>query len=127
MGQVPIEFKWKSGGTSVYVAGSWDGWQDKIKLNHNVDGSFLATIDLRPGEHQYKYIVDGAWRQDSTKKECVSDNLGGYNNILTVESKYCHLGNIIWLQFVPKGASYGYKSDCNIHFPMKIQFLAFFL
>ena len=32
----------------------------------------------------------------------------------------------VWLNFVPKCASYGYNLDCTIRFPGKTQFVAFF-
>lgn len=42
-------------------------------------------IDLQPGSHQYKFIVDGQWRHDHTAPT-VLDNLGNVNNCITVQA-----------------------------------------
>jgi hypothetical protein len=42
------------------------------------------AVNLPPGSHQYKFIVDGQWRHDHTAPT-VLDNLGNVNNCITVQ------------------------------------------
>jgi len=41
---------------------------------------------LKPGIYQYKFIVDNLWKHDP-KKPKVSDNQGGFNNIIEIFTK----------------------------------------
>jgi 1,4-alpha-glucan branching enzyme len=49
------------GGNEVYVTGSFNAWQGKILMYPNEDGEFTLLIDIPPGTHHYKYIVDQEW------------------------------------------------------------------
>ena len=43
---------------------------------------------LAPGIYQYRYIVDGAWQEDPSNSEQVSNFSGGFNSILRVEEQH---------------------------------------
>lgn len=47
-------------------------------------GDFVTIIDLAEGEHQYKFYVDGEWKNDPSSK-LVEDNSGAKNNMITVK------------------------------------------
>ena len=60
---VPIAFRWHHGAQrEVYVVGSFSNWQTKIRLTREDDGSYGTVVQIVPGIHQYKFIVDGEWR-----------------------------------------------------------------
>jgi len=61
---VPTAFKWSGGGDRVFVTGSFNNWQGKIMMHKNEDNpqEFVLVIDIAPGLHQYKFIVDDDWR-----------------------------------------------------------------
>lgn len=61
---VPTAFKWSGGGERVFVTGSFNNWQGKIMMHKNEDNpqEFVLVIDIAPGLHQYKFIVDDDWR-----------------------------------------------------------------
>ena len=49
--------------TSVFVAGSFNRWNPREHpLRRNRAGQWVGVLDLDPGEHQYKFVVDGRWR-----------------------------------------------------------------
>ena len=54
-------FKWPGAGRKVFVAGSFDNWKNKIRLDRTVSGH-IDIINLKKGLHEYKYIVDGEWK-----------------------------------------------------------------
>lgn len=47
-------------------------------------GDFVTIIDLPEGEHQYKFCVDGEWKNDPGSK-LVEDNNGIKNNLIAVK------------------------------------------
>jgi 1,4-alpha-glucan branching enzyme len=38
--------------------------QEPIYLRKGADGIWRATVELPPGTHQYRFLVDGQWRDD---------------------------------------------------------------
>jgi len=53
------------GAMHVKLVGDFTGWeQDPIELKKQKDGTWKATVSLEPGGHEYRYLVDGQWRDD---------------------------------------------------------------
>jgi 1,4-alpha-glucan branching enzyme len=51
--------------SSVLLVGDFTQWQQKaIPLQRGKDGAWSATVELAPGKHTYRFIVDGEWRDD---------------------------------------------------------------
>jgi len=48
---------------SASVRGSFNNW-DETPMEEQDDGTWQVTLDLDPGEYQYKYFVNGTWPQD---------------------------------------------------------------
>jgi 1,4-alpha-glucan branching enzyme len=49
----------------VLLAGDFTNWQqDAIPMRRQNGGSWTATVALQVGEHSYRFIVDGEWRDD---------------------------------------------------------------
>lgn len=50
---------------SVLLVGDFTHWQSKpIPMRKGPDGIWTATVNLGPGTHTYRFIVDGEWRDD---------------------------------------------------------------
>ncbi|EKX50349.1 hypothetical protein GUITHDRAFT_135491 [Guillardia theta CCMP2712] len=82
---VPIAFRWHHGAQrEVYVVGSFSNWQTKIRLTREDDGSYGTVVQIVPGIHQYKFIVDGEWRCAQDQPRCL-DSVGNENNCIEVE------------------------------------------
>ncbi|MBZ0122194.1 MAG: glycogen-binding domain-containing protein [Sandaracinaceae bacterium] len=46
----------------VTVAGTFNGWsEDATPMARGKDGVWRVEVDLAPGRHEYKYLVDGNW------------------------------------------------------------------
>ena len=57
------------GAGSVQLVGDFTQWQERpINLRKGTDGVWRATVELNPGTHHYRFIVDGEWHDDP---ECV--------------------------------------------------------
>jgi 1,4-alpha-glucan branching enzyme len=53
--------------TSVMLAGDFTQWQEKpIQLKKEPTGVWRASVELAPGTHRYRFIVDGQWCDDPT-------------------------------------------------------------
>ncbi|KAI9700442.1 MAG: hypothetical protein M1836_002457 [Candelina mexicana] len=75
---IPTVIEWKHGGEKVYVTGTFAGWNRKFRLHKNPSGNGLsAVIQLPPGTHHLKFIVDGDMRTSDYLPTAVD-----YTNIL---------------------------------------------
>jgi 1,4-alpha-glucan branching enzyme len=51
--------------TSVQLVGDFTHWQQKpINLQKRADGIWHVAVELEPGPHHYRFLVDGQWRDD---------------------------------------------------------------
>ncbi len=86
-GQVRVEFRHAAPGAKrVNLAGEFNGWSDAALPMQGPDagGDFTVTIPLAPGRYQYKFVVDGQWKQDPTNPQSQDDGLGGQNSVVDV-------------------------------------------
>ncbi|KAI8080818.1 uncharacterized protein B0P05DRAFT_539709 [Gilbertella persicaria] len=79
---VPTIITWSQGGNNVYVTGTFNGWKHKIKLVKSTH-DFSAVLELPPGTHKLKFIVDDEWRC-SNEMETATDPDGNLVNYLQV-------------------------------------------
>ena len=52
---------------AVYLAGSFNDWKEKGQAMEGPDakGNYLATVRLKPGLHEYKFVINGNnWQPD---------------------------------------------------------------
>jgi 1,4-alpha-glucan branching enzyme len=50
---------------SVQLAGDFTHWQQQpINMQKGADGVWRATVELPPGAHPYRFLVDGQWQDD---------------------------------------------------------------
>ena len=86
-GAVPHVLRWPHGGKTAYICGSFTHWQ-KVPMHWQqvgAAGEWVKMLDLTPGTHQYKFIIDGQWRHDHTAST-VLDNLGNVNNCIQISA-----------------------------------------
>ncbi|KAJ6121937.1 hypothetical protein N7512_004402 [Penicillium capsulatum] len=64
---VPTNIEWTAAAQKVYVTGTFVNWEKKFRLHKSEnDGRMLTTLNLRPGTHHLKFIVDGEMRASDT-------------------------------------------------------------
>jgi len=69
----------------VFVAGSFNNWQpEQTPLMAAGNGRWAGDLKVRPGRHEYLFVVDGQWLPDPNAKESVENPFGGRNSVLTV-------------------------------------------
>ncbi len=82
---IPVTFQHAApGAKSVFLAGEFNSWSDSASPMAGQDGAWSLTLDLAPGDYQYKFVVDGQWTQDKTNPEAAEDGFGGKNSVAKV-------------------------------------------
>ena len=70
---------------SVQLVGDFTAWQDRpIELKRQKTGVWRATVPLDPGPHEYRFLVDGQWRDDAHCGARSPNPFGGENCIREV-------------------------------------------
>lgn len=50
---------------SVQLVGDFTHWQNRpVSMHKGADGVWRTSIELAPGTHHYRFLVDGQWRDD---------------------------------------------------------------
>ncbi|KXS15024.1 carbohydrate-binding module family 48 protein [Gonapodya prolifera JEL478] len=85
-GIIPVIITWTGGGKAVYVTGSFNNWKHKIRMAKSYE-DFTAILDLPPGTHHFKFIVDDEWRC-SDDLPAAPDDAGNLVNYLLLDNEY---------------------------------------
>lgn len=73
------------GATTVCVAGSFNDWHPSATPMVDLGGGrWGKEIVLRPGRHEYLFVVDGEWMADPSALETVPNPFGGSNCVLLI-------------------------------------------
>jgi CubicO group peptidase (beta-lactamase class C family) len=71
----------------VALAGTFNNWnQAQIFFTKEKD-TWVCRVELPPGKHQYKFVVDGNWILDPANPLTEDDGSGNKNSLLVVEAK----------------------------------------
>ncbi len=71
---------------SVMLLGDFTRWQQSpIAMRQGAAGLWQAEVDLAPGTHQYRYLVDGQWQDDPQCRQRVANGFGGQNCVCQIE------------------------------------------
>jgi glycosidase len=97
---------------SVAVAGSFNGWSTSaLPMARQPDGRWTARLRLPPGQHEYKYHINGTWPADMCDDRtwgdgarqqwvdpqalgCAPDGFGGQNAVAGVGIAATDLGAV---------------------------------
>jgi beta-lactamase regulating signal transducer with metallopeptidase domain len=69
----------------VAVAGTFNNWNQSQLLFAREGDEWVCRVNLPPGTHQYKFIVDGDWLPDPANPKIVHDERGIRNSLLRTE------------------------------------------
>jgi len=71
----------------VHLAGSFNNWSTTATpMSKDDEGYWKTTMDLDPGEYEYKFVVDGAWITDQENPNTKADPYGGTNSVVEISS-----------------------------------------
>ena len=70
---------------NVAVVGDFTVWeQHPIALRKQKNGDWKATVSLDPGLHEYRFLVDGQWRDDAACAQRTPNAFGAENCVREV-------------------------------------------
>jgi len=70
----------------VSLAGSFNNWDPKgLSAKKDSRGNWMAKASLKPGRHEYKFMVDGSWMNDPRCTACVPNSFGSHNCVIEVK------------------------------------------
>lgn len=70
----------------VLVAGTFNDWQPSANpMIPQGNGKWSTTIRLKPGHHEYRFVVDGHWLNDPLAEILVANPFGGLNCVVEVK------------------------------------------
>jgi 1,4-alpha-glucan branching enzyme len=70
----------------VAVGGFFNSWSRTANpMAKTTNATWVALITLKPGNHAYKFCVDGKWIPDPSNPIAVADGYGGSNSVMLVE------------------------------------------
>jgi len=71
---------------NVSLTGDFNSWDiHSHTLKKNFKGTWEININLNPGRYEYRFLVDGEWRNDPNCTTCVPNPFGTKNCILTLK------------------------------------------
>ncbi len=70
---------------SVQLVGDFTHWQEKpIAMKKERGGVWKVAVQLAPGTHHYRFLVDGQWRDDPECTVRVPNPFGSQNAVRQV-------------------------------------------
>jgi 1,4-alpha-glucan branching enzyme len=83
--KVPFEFV-APDAQKVVLAGDFNHWNPKTSpMKKDKKGIWKATVSLKPGRYEYRFLVDGNWVNDPACCDCVPNEFGSKNCVRIVE------------------------------------------
>jgi len=72
----------------VYLMGSFNNWnQKKHPMHKKENGKWEKTVIIPPGMHEYKFLVDGQWKEDPQNGLTCLNSFGTKNSVLDFTRK----------------------------------------
>jgi len=68
---------------NVIVSGTFNHWDERDFRMKRVDGAWQLRVKLPPGDHQYRFIVDGNWMEDPANSNKVENEFGEHNSVVS--------------------------------------------
>ena len=83
-GNTTFRLKGYSEASIVVLTGSFNNWNQSQFIFGKEADEWICRIDLEPGKHAYKFIVDGNWLLDPDNPNTEDDDYGVKNSVIVV-------------------------------------------
>lgn len=72
----------------VSLAGDFNNWDPcNMQMYKGSNGVWYLSVLLTPGSHEYRFIVDGVWRDDPAAQQKTTNGFGNENCAKMVEAE----------------------------------------
>ena len=83
-GNTTFRLKGYAEASIVALAGSFNNWNQSQYVFGREGDEWICRIDLEPGKHAYKFIVDGNWLLDPANPNTEDDDYGVKNSVIVL-------------------------------------------
>jgi 1,4-alpha-glucan branching enzyme len=74
-----------AGAKEVFLMGDFNNWSPgKHPMQRDKNGIWNKRVMLSPGDHEYKFMVDGQWKEDPRNNRRCLNGFGSYNSIVSL-------------------------------------------
>ena len=73
--------------SEVYLSGSFNHWNGKAEkmTDSGNSGDYYISHMLAPGIYEYKFVINGKYKEDPECPNSVENEFGTLNSVITVE------------------------------------------
>jgi 1,4-alpha-glucan branching enzyme len=72
----------------VALAGDFNNWDLKTHpMKNDGNGIWNKTLMLSPGTYEYKFLIDGNWKEDPHNYQTCPNGFGTHNSVLKVTER----------------------------------------
>ena len=71
---------------NVSLVGNFNNWDYTKTMKKDKDGLWTSRVDLEPGKYEYRFLVDGEWRNDPNCQTTQPNSFGTHNCILEISN-----------------------------------------
>ena len=69
----------------VILMGDFNNWNPKKhSMQSGGEGEWNKTVVLSPGKYEYKFLIDGEWREDPQNDQTCTNSFGTKNSIFNL-------------------------------------------
>lgn len=81
-----VTFRLKSpDATTVMLVGDFNHWsRNAAPMTPDAAGRWRTTLWLVPGRYEFKFLVDGKWREPAANENAVRNRFGTRNNVVFI-------------------------------------------
>jgi len=83
-GNATFKLKGFKNAHNVILSGTFNKWNEDYFNMVPTDDGWELTLQLKPGEYEYKFIVDGKWMEDPSNNLKKRNEFDGYNSIIKI-------------------------------------------
>lgn len=74
-----------AGAREVFLMGDFNSWNPKAHpMKSNGNGLWVKSAIIPPGKYEYKFLIDGEWKEDPKNKQTCPNCFGTLNSILNL-------------------------------------------
>jgi 1,4-alpha-glucan branching enzyme len=71
---------------TVFLVGDFNEWNVSAHpLRCNSNGTWNTSLKLAPGRYEYRFLIDGEWRNDPNSGDFVSNPFGSDNCVIILD------------------------------------------
>ena len=72
----------------VILMGDFNNWNPKKHpMKKDDNGKWTKAVLLPPGQYEYKFMVDGQWKEDPQNDRICSNKFGSYNTVFNLPKR----------------------------------------